>query len=125
MRSFILGITIVSLLVSGTVGEAIEIEGLVLYLPFDEGSGNTIKNLSGNHNDGTINGAEWVKDGKIGAALSFDAGDYVEIPHSQSLSITDEITVMAWTNMRANASGEMAIVSKGGWAANDLPYERI
>jgi len=25
--------------------------------------------------------------------------------------------------MRGNASGELAIVSKGGWAANDLPYE--
>jgi len=30
---------------------------------------------------------------------------------------------MAWTNMNAGASGEMAIVSKGQWAANDLPYE--
>jgi hypothetical protein len=47
----------------------------------------------------------------------------VEVPHSPSLSITNEITIAAWTYMSANASGEMAIVSKGGWAANDLPYE--
>jgi hypothetical protein len=123
MRSLILGITIASLLIFGAVGKAVENEGLVLYLPFDEGSGDSVKDLSATGNDGTIQGAKWVKDGKIGFALSFDVGDFVEIPHSESLSITDEITVMAWTNMDPGASGELAIVSKGGWAANDLPYE--
>ncbi len=98
-------------------------EGLVLYLPFDEGTGTIAKDLSGMGNNGTIHGAKWVKDGKINTALSFGGSDYVEIPHSDSLSITDAITVMAWTNMRPGASGEMAIVSKGRWAANDLPYE--
>lgn len=123
MKSLILGITMASLLFLGATGEALENGGLVLYLPFDEGSGDTVKDLSDSGNDGTIQGAEWVKDGKIGSALSFSVGDYVEVPHSESLSITDEITIMAWTNMAAGASGELAIVSKGQWAANDLPYE--
>ena len=123
MKSLILGITMASLLLLGSAGKAVENEGLVLFLPFDEGAGNTVKDLSGTGNDGTIQGAEWVKDGKIGSALSFDVGDFVEIPHSESLSITDEITIMAWTNMNPGASGELAIVSKGQWAANDLPYE--
>lgn len=123
MKSLILGITIVTLLLFSTAGKAVKTEGLVLYLPFDEGAGNTAKDLSGNGNNGTIHGAKWVKDGKINSALLFSGADYVEVPHSNNLSITDAITVMAWTNMRAGASGELAIVSKGRWAANDLPYE--
>jgi len=97
---------------------------LVGYWRFDEGSGNVAYDSSGSGNDGTLNGdPQWVT-GHLGGALDFDGnGDFVEIPHSQSLSITKEITIAAWTYMRANASGEMAIVSKGGWAANDLPYE--
>jgi hypothetical protein len=41
-------------------------EGLILYLSFDEGSGNG--------NDGQINGATWFN-GKVGKALSFDGKD--------------------------------------------------
>ena len=97
---------------------------LVGYWKFDESSGTVAADSSGTGNNGTLNGVpQWVT-GKLGGALDFDGGaDYVEIPHSPSLSITDAITIAAWTNMRANASGEMAIVSKGGWAVNDLPYE--
>jgi hypothetical protein len=97
---------------------------LVGYWTFDEGSGNVAADSSGYGNDGTINGTpKWVA-GQIGGALDFDGStNYVEIPHDASLSVTDEITIAAWTNMRSNASGEMAIVSKGGWAANNLPYE--
>ncbi|MFB0554050.1 MAG: LamG domain-containing protein, partial [Phycisphaerae bacterium] len=97
---------------------------LVGYWKFDEGSGTIAYDSSGNGLDGTLNGdPQWVA-GQLGGALDFDGnGDFVEVPHSPLLSITDEITIAAWTYMRANASGEMAIVSKGGWAANDLPYE--
>ena len=96
---------------------------LVGYWKFDEGSGTTAYDSSGNGLNGTLNGdPQWVE-GQLGGALDFDGDDSVEIPHSPLLSITDEITITAWTYMRANASGELAIVSKGGWAANDLPYE--
>ena len=96
---------------------------LVGYWNFDEGSGTIAYDSSGNGLDGTFNGdPQWVA-GQVGGALEFDGDDSVEIPHSPLLSITDEITITAWTYMNANASGEMAIVSKGGWGANDLPYE--
>jgi len=96
---------------------------LVGYWTFDEGSGTIAYDSSGNGLDGTFNGdPQWVV-GQVGGALEFDGDDSVEIPHSPLLSITDEITITAWTYMNANASGEMAIVSKGGWGAMDLPYE--
>jgi hypothetical protein len=98
--------------------------GLVAYWTFDEGQGQTAFDSSGNGLDGTLNGnPKWV-DGQLGGALDFDGSDdFVEIPDDPLLALTKEITLAAWTNMRATASGEMAIVSKGGWAANDLPYE--
>ena len=96
---------------------------LVGYWNFDEGSGTVALDSSGNGLDGTLNGdPQWVL-GQVGGALEFDGDDSVEIPHDPLLSITYEITITAWTYMNANASGEMAIISKGGWAANDLPYE--
>ncbi|MCL5282667.1 MAG: LamG domain-containing protein, partial [Planctomycetes bacterium] len=98
--------------------------GLVGYWTFDEGQGVTAFDSSGNGLDGTLKGnPKWVS-GQLGGALDFDGSDdYVEIPDDPLLAITTEITIAAWTNMRATASDEMAIVSKGGWAANDLPYE--
>ncbi|MCP4453815.1 MAG: hypothetical protein GY809_20325, partial [Planctomycetes bacterium] len=96
---------------------------LVGHWRFDESSGVVAHDSSGNGLDGSFNGdPQWVA-GQMGGALEFDGDDSVEIPHNPLLSITDEITVAAWTNMNTGASGEMAIVSKGRWAANDLPYE--
>ncbi|MEM0478358.1 MAG: LamG domain-containing protein [Candidatus Caldarchaeum sp.] len=36
-------------------------DGLVLYLPMDEGSGSTVYDKSGNNNNGTIYGATWTQ----------------------------------------------------------------
>ncbi len=108
-------------LVVGTAGNVSA--GLVGYWKFDEGSGNKAYDSSSYGNDGVINGTpNWVT-GQIGTALDFDGStNFVEIPHSESLSMREEITIAAWTNMRTNSSGEMLIVSKGGWQAN-MPYE--
>jgi len=70
--------------------------GLVGHWSFDEGSGTTAHDSSGNNNHGTIHGASWT-DGKFGKAISFDGvDDYVEVPDSPSLKITDAITIAAW-----------------------------
>jgi len=93
---------------------------LVGWWPLD---GDTL-DYSGYGNHGTVVGSPTFVAGIIGTgALDFGGADAIEIPHSDSLSITDAITIAAWTYMRSNASGEMAIVSKGSWAANNLPYE--
>jgi hypothetical protein len=90
---------------------------------FDEGSGTVAADSSAYGNDGAVNGdAKWI-DGQLGGALDFDgSGVFVEIPHGDSLSKMEQITIAAWTYMREGASGEMLIVSKGGWQAN-MPYE--
>ncbi|MBW7992399.1 MAG: LamG domain-containing protein [Planctomycetes bacterium] len=72
--------------------------GLVAHWQFDEGSGTTAVDSSGNSHDGTLLGdPEWVA-GMIGnGALSFDGSDgLVDVGHDESLSITDELTITVW-----------------------------
>ena len=90
----------------------------------DEGSGTTAYDLSDYANDGTLaNGPQWTA-GMLDGALQFDGSDdSVEVPHNASLSITDAVTIAAWIYMAPDASGEMAVLSKGSWGANNLPYE--
>ena len=66
---------------------------LVAHLSFDENSGNVAHDISGNGNDGTLNGdPQWVA-GLISGALDFDGnGDYVEIPRI----VQDDFTLAAW-----------------------------
>ncbi len=62
---------------------------------FDEGTGEVVKDSSGNGLDGKLVGKpEWV-DGVFGKALELDgAGSYVEIP--EHANPTEAITVSAW-----------------------------
>lgn len=55
---------------------------LVLYWPFDEGSGTTVKDRSGNGNDGTIEGGVLWVPGMVRTALQFNgANSVVAGPH--------------------------------------------
>ncbi|MBI2578146.1 MAG: LamG domain-containing protein [Candidatus Aenigmarchaeota archaeon] len=56
-------------LVRDTLGD-----GLVLYLPMNEGSGSSTADASGTGNNGAISGATWTS-GKSGSALQFDGTD--------------------------------------------------
>ena len=75
--------------------------GLVAHWAFDEGSGTTATDSSGNGHDGTLLGdPTWVA-GMIGSgALSFDGSDgLVDVGHDESLSITDELTITVWVKV--------------------------
>ena len=62
----------------------------------DEGSGKTVKDSSGNGNDGEIVGADWV-DGKYGKGLEFFGSSHVAIPQSDTTDdIMDGFTYMIW-----------------------------
>jgi len=100
--------------INDTVANLIENNiGLMGRWEFDEGSGTTAADSSGNGNTGNVNGASWV-DGKYGKALSFDGvNDYVEVKDSNSLDITGNITIAAWV-YPLNVTGETGyILNKG------------
>ena len=63
---------------------------------FDEGSGDVVKDLAGDH-DGTRLSADWAEDGKFGGAMHFDgSGDRVTIPDSSELDFGKSFTLEAW-----------------------------
>ncbi len=86
---------------------------LVAHWGFDEGSGTTTYDMSGNGNDGALNGdPQWVA-GKIGGAMEFDGtDDYVDCGNDESLNFTDEITITAWVKIDLFGDWD-GIVTKG------------
>ena len=87
-------------------------EGLVLYMPLDEGDGNTTADLSPNGMVGELMGnAEWV-DGYFegGNALHFSvAADHVIVPDHEAFHIEDAITQAAWVKLD-NLPGAHSII---------------
>ncbi len=72
--------------------------GLVGYWKFDEGTGLSAADSSGNNNNGTlINGPTWTIAGKINGGLTFDGVDsYVSVPRTSSLTLNGKWTLAAW-----------------------------
>src|SRR5258706_496495 len=71
--------------------------GLVAAYAFNEGSGTTVADVSGNNNNGTISAATWTSAGKFGSALMFNGTSaQVTVPNATSLQLTTGMTLEAW-----------------------------
>ena len=94
------------------------LEGLVLWLDFNKCQA---IDLSGNGNNGTIYGAQCVE-GRSGKALSFDGvDDYVEVNDSESLDITNGITILAWINANSFPK-EACMINKDTSSSNGYGF---
>ncbi|HIE26393.1 TPA: hypothetical protein EYP66_03820 [Candidatus Poribacteria bacterium] len=100
----------------------IERKNIVGLWLFDEGEGKRVKDssLNGNHAD-FLGDPKWVK-GKLDFGLEFDgADDYIAAPDSDSLDITDKITIVAWIKGDAWPAANH-VVRKIADAAQDSVY---
>src|ERR1700738_2110225 len=62
--------------------------GLVAAYAFDEGSGTTVKDWSGNSLTGTIVAATWISGGIYGNALSFNGtSSYIDLGNPTALQL--------------------------------------
>jgi len=87
--------------------------GLVAAYAFNEGSGTTVTDSSGNNNNGTITAATWTAAGKFGNALTFNGTSArVTIPSAPSLQLTTGMTLEAWVFPSSTPSGWRSIVTK-------------
>jgi len=76
----------------------------VLYFSFDEDSKKEVKDLSGNGNDGKIPLNGKFVDGKFNKGISLGGPDTIDVPHSETLEFTDELTVGVWVNLVGTAN---------------------
>jgi hypothetical protein len=90
--------------------------GLVAAYAFDEGSGTTTADRSGNANNGTLSNATWAgaTAGKFGNALSFNGSNArVDVNDSNSLDLTSGMTIEAWVKPSlANSSFQTALLKE-------------
>ena len=91
---------VVLITLAGANSTVAQEEGLILYLPFDEGSGDTAADLSDTGLDGTVHGkARWVE-GIKGEAIDFDGETaYVDLPASDVLhEAGEQVSFSLWFN---------------------------
>src|SRR5467141_4989254 len=87
---------------------------------FNEGSGNTTTDASGNANMGTLSGPSWTTAGRYGSALSFNGTNaYVEAANSNSLNPGTAATFSAWVNVLAASANISSVVNKWSQTIDD------
>jgi len=91
---------------------------LVGWWMFERGSGTIVIDSSGYDNHGSLEGDPQWTVGYDGGALRFDGGDdYVEVPHDETLTVDNEVAVMAWIHTPRHGGpdtqGYQGIISKG------------
>ncbi len=115
MKTIIIGLAIIAISLTFTVQSYAEIDfgsarGIWL---LNEGDGDVINDSSGNDNQGTLQGGEWV-DGPDGApALSLDGqDDRVIIADSDSMYLEGAWTITAWAFVNSTENGYGHILGK-------------
>jgi predicted phosphodiesterase len=102
--------------VGDLVAEAVVLQGTLGLIPI-------VPDLSGRGNNGMVRGNPGWIDGVIGKAMGFDGiDDYVKVPDSESLHLTDEFTAIVWANID-NPSRDATLLGKGisiGYGPNFL-----
>ncbi len=110
-----------------TIATADVLDGAVLILTFDKadmkmegGDPVEINDLSGNENHGLVNGKGGdtvggdppeIVEGMYGDALRFSGQNWVEVLDSETLRITDALTMAAWVNPES-ITGEQTVCTK-------------
>jgi hypothetical protein len=94
---------------------------LVGYWPFD-GDTNPQPDLSDFANNATVaTGASWVNDPERGGVMEFDGNDsYLEAADSDSLSLTNDLTLAAWVNA-TDYNNYRGILGKTAGAGGNYP----
>jgi len=72
-------------------------------LPFDRNNPFQTKDYSGNHNNGTLNGATWTSQGKLGGAYQFNGNSYIAIPYCFTNNKISTITIEVWIKTNQNS----------------------
>jgi hypothetical protein len=98
--------------------------GPVAAYSFDEGSGETVEDVTGDGHTATIHGAKWTIHGRYGGGMEFNEHEetYLSVPDSSELDLTEEFTLEAWVRPEEGRTWQ-PIVDKqvGGEGGPELP----
>ncbi|HTT94837.1 MAG TPA: hypothetical protein VMF55_09200, partial [Solirubrobacterales bacterium] len=105
-------------------GAAATSPGPVAAYSFDEGTGSTVEDVTGDGHTGTIEGAKWAR-GRYGDGLEFKGSehDVVKVPASSELNFEEEFTLEAWVRPASSTDKLAPIVGKttgGGSGSKSL-----
>jgi chitodextrinase len=87
---------------------------------FDEGTGMTAADSSGNGDTATLSGATWTTAGKYGDAASFGASSIVAATDAPSLDPTAGLTLEAWVKPTSFAASQTVLAKER--AGGGFPY---
>jgi hypothetical protein len=89
--------------------------GLVAAYAFNEGTGTSTADSSGNGLTGTAANTSWSASGKFGKALSFNGvNSWVTVNDAAALDLTGGLTLEAWVNPIALVSGRTVLLKEAG-----------
>ena len=110
----LLAVLVAALSIASSEAATAAPSGLVAAYAFDEGSGSTVADASGNGNTGTITGATWAATGKYGKALQFNGSSaLVTVPDAASLHLSSGMTLEAWVNPSTVTAKWRDVIYKG------------
>jgi hypothetical protein len=94
------------------IAPAARAQGLVAAYGFNEGTGTTTTDVSGNANNGSLSNTTWTTLGQFGNALSFNGtSSRVNVSDSGSLDLTTGMTLEAWV-FPTSLTGTRTVVFK-------------
>lgn len=95
--------------------------GLVAAYSFDDGSGATAADLSGNGNAATLSGATWSPSGQYGGAAQLNGTSaLVRVADSTSLDLSTGMTLEAWVRPTSFSASQTLIAKER--AGGGFPY---
>ena len=94
---------------------------LVGWWPLMEGSGQTVRDISGNGANGELGSTSvvdehdpaWIRGSRLGWALEFDGDDYIRIPRNAKHEV-QRMTVSLWFRASESPGTYRYLISKGG-----------
>jgi TolA-binding protein len=100
---------------------------LVAHWKFDETSGTTVRDSSGNGYDGkVVAGAPiWDSNGKYDGCLDFGGRSGVELPGEVFSDISEAITVSLWVNLPPDQPAGVDVIFQAGTHDGEGSYHRI
>ena len=113
MRTLVYSLLMLAIFIGSAYAELSE--DIVFLATFDDGKGDTLTDLSGHGNDGTVDGkASWI-DGEFDKAFEFDGTTFITVENAGPLKeLTDPMSVGAWVNPDGITGWQNIVEMDGG-----------